>query len=170
MLTTDQKGAIAETAIAHAATKLGIDVYSPMIEGGRYDFIFDIGSRLWRVQCKWASRYRDTLTIRCYSSRRCASGFMRRPYTSGEIDAIAAYSPDLDRCYFLRASFIAGRKQINLRVSAPRNNQAARINWAESFEFAATLGALGAVAQLGERCHGMAEVTGSSPVGSITPP
>jgi hypothetical protein len=35
MLTTDQKSAIAETAIAHAATKLGIEVYRSIAEGGR---------------------------------------------------------------------------------------------------------------------------------------
>jgi len=33
-LTTDQKGNIAEAAIALAATKLGIDVYWPLGEGG----------------------------------------------------------------------------------------------------------------------------------------
>jgi hypothetical protein len=49
MLTTDQKGAVAETAIVHAATKLGIDVYTPVGEGGRYDMIFDVEDRLVRV-------------------------------------------------------------------------------------------------------------------------
>jgi hypothetical protein len=44
MLTTDQKGAIAETAIAHAATKLGIEVYRPIAEGGRFDMIFSASS------------------------------------------------------------------------------------------------------------------------------
>ncbi|MGH3084541.1 MAG: hypothetical protein ACRDNP_10895 [Gaiellaceae bacterium] len=43
MLTTDQKGVIAETAIAHAATKLGIEVYRPIVEGGRFDMIFLLG-------------------------------------------------------------------------------------------------------------------------------
>ncbi len=43
MLTTDQKGAIAESAIVHAAIKAGIDVYRPVREGGRYDLIFDVG-------------------------------------------------------------------------------------------------------------------------------
>jgi hypothetical protein len=38
-MTTDQKGAIAETAVAHAAVKLGIDVYRPVVEGGRYDLV-----------------------------------------------------------------------------------------------------------------------------------
>jgi hypothetical protein len=51
-LSTDQKGAIAESAIAHAAIKLGIGVYRPLSDGERYDLIFDLGERLERVQCK----------------------------------------------------------------------------------------------------------------------
>jgi hypothetical protein len=39
MLTTDQKGNIAETAIVAAAVKLRADVYRPVGEGGRYDVI-----------------------------------------------------------------------------------------------------------------------------------
>jgi hypothetical protein len=35
MSTPSQKGAIAETAIAAAATKLGIEIYRPVFEGGR---------------------------------------------------------------------------------------------------------------------------------------
>src|SRR5215203_2910941 len=38
-MTTDQKGAIAELAIQLAATKLGIEVYRPVAEGGRFDMI-----------------------------------------------------------------------------------------------------------------------------------
>lgn len=49
-----------------------------------------------------------------------------------------------------------------------KNNQERGINRAKVYEFAATLGALGAVAQLGERQRGTLEATGSSPVGSIT--
>jgi PD-(D/E)XK endonuclease len=74
MLTTDQKGAIAETAIVHAAVKLGIDVYKPICEGGRYDLVFDVAGRLLRVQCKWASRYGDVIAVRTYSSRRSGTG------------------------------------------------------------------------------------------------
>ena len=35
MMSTNQKGAIAETAIAAEATELGIGVYRPIAEGGR---------------------------------------------------------------------------------------------------------------------------------------
>ena len=71
-MTTDQKGAIAELAVQLAATKLGIDVYRPVAEGGRYDMIFDLGARAVRVQCKWALALCDVLVVRCYTIRRDA--------------------------------------------------------------------------------------------------
>ena len=47
MLSTDQKGAIAETAIIHEATKLGIPVAKPVLPV-RYDLVFDLGDVLAR--------------------------------------------------------------------------------------------------------------------------
>jgi hypothetical protein len=35
VLTTDQKGAAAELAIAHAAAELGIGVFKPLTDGAR---------------------------------------------------------------------------------------------------------------------------------------
>ena len=166
-MTTDQKGGLAELAIAMSAIKLGVDVYRPMIEGGRYDLVFGLGSELVRVQCKWAPLNGDVITVRCLSSRRARVGFVKRRYESGEIDAFAAYCSANDTCYFLPHHLFAHRTAISLRLSPTRNNQASGVNWAKDFEFAATLAALGAVAQLGERQHGMLEATGSSPVGSI---
>ena len=69
MLTTDQKGAVAELAIARQAAELGIGVWSAYtIE--RYDLIFDLRPQLIRVQCKWASQYDNVVRVRCYSNRR----------------------------------------------------------------------------------------------------
>jgi hypothetical protein len=170
MLTTDQKGAVAETAIIHAAIKLGISVYTPVAEGGRYDMIFELASRLVRVQCKWAPRSGDVVVLRCCSSRRNRAGLVKRVYVEGEIDAFAAYCPDVDRCYFLPFNLFTGRTQVHLRLGPCRNNQTLNVNWAKDFEFAATLGPRGAIAQLGERCHGMAEVAGSIPAGSTHQP
>src|SRR5512133_3411880 len=42
-MTTDQKGAIAEAAIAFEAAKLGLNVYRPMSDGGRCDPILGFG-------------------------------------------------------------------------------------------------------------------------------
>jgi hypothetical protein len=133
MLTTDQKGAVAEIAIALIATKLGIDVYRPLHEGGRYD----------------------------------RNGLLRRIYVEGEVDGYAAYCQEIDRCFFLPYENFVRRTQIHLRLDRTNNNQKLGINWADDFDFAAKLGnEQGAVAQLGERRHGMPKATGSSPVGS----
>ena len=167
-MTTDQKGAIAEMGIAWAAMRLGIDVYRPLAEGGRYDLILDLDGKLWRVQCKWATRYEEVITVRCYSARRTRDGLLRRLYTAAEVDAFAAYCAELDRAFWLPIAEFPNQSQIYLRLAQARNNQRSRINWADDFDFAATLGRQnGAIAQLGERPDGIRKVAGSSPAGSI---
>ena len=151
MLTTDQKGAIAEAAIVQSAIKLGISVSRPVLRE-RYDLVFDLGGRSLRVQCKWASREGEIVLVRSYSCRRTRDGLIRRPYSTNEVDAVAAYCAELDRCYLLPGELFSGRAVIHLRLGPTRNSQERGINWAEAFEFAGTLGRhQGAIAQLGER-------------------
>lgn len=137
MLTTDQKGNIAEQAIALAATRLGFGVYRPVGEGGRYDFILDLGDHLLRVQCKWARHIGAGVRVPCCSNRRARDGLRRRLYSTDEIDAIAAYCHELDRCFLLSRSWIGGRQQVQLRLQPARNCQAVGLNWASEFDFTA---------------------------------
>jgi PD-(D/E)XK nuclease superfamily protein len=167
-MTTDQKGAVAEMAIQLEAVKLGIDVYRPIAEGGRCDLILGIGYDLLRVQCKWVNLRKGVLTVFCTSSRRTADGFRRRTYSAEEVDAIGAYCLELDRCFLIPIELVANRPSIALRVEPSLNNQRQRINWADDFDFEATLRRhQGAVAQLGERSDGIRKVRGSIPLGSI---
>lgn len=158
-MTTNEKGAIAEAAIAWNATKLGLGVLRPFAEGERYDLVLDLRPRLVRVQCKWAVRHGDVVMVRVSTSRRAREGFRVTTYTAAEIDAIGAYCYELDQCYLLPVGLVAGRRAIQLRLAPSRNNQAVGIKWAKDYE-------LGAIAQLGERRHGMAEAAGSSPASS----
>jgi len=132
-LSTDQKGAIAELAIAKAALARRIGVYRPLSDGQRYDLIFDLGARLDRVQCKWAPLHGDVIVVRMYSNRRTAGGLRRRAYAPGEIDALAAYCPDLDRCFYIPCDRIEARMQLHLRVAPSRNNQECGVNWAADY-------------------------------------
>jgi hypothetical protein len=166
-LSTDQKGATAELAIAAAAAALGIGVLKPLTDGERYDLVFDLRSRLVRVQCKWATRYGDVIAVRCYRARRGLNGLINRGYSSKEIDAYAAYCADLGRCFFLPIELFGQQRQIQLRLRPTRNNQRLKIHWADDYDFDRLhWPSLGAVAQLGERVHGMHEAAGSSPAGS----
>jgi PD-(D/E)XK endonuclease len=139
MLTTDQKGAMAEMAIAWQATRLGIEVYRPVAEGGRFDMIFFLGEQLVRVQCKCAQRQGDVLVVRCYSCRRAREGMRKRLYTPDEIDAFAAYSIDLDRCFYIPIEELRDRHEMRLRLEPARNNQRQLVTWADDYDFAARL-------------------------------
>jgi hypothetical protein len=165
-MTPDQKGAISEAVIAAEAIKLGILVLRPLAPA-RYDVVSDLEPELIRVQCKTAVRRGEVIAVPCRSCRRGPDGMIRTRYTADEIDAIAAYCPQVDCCYFLPMDRFNGRTVIQLRLRPTRNNQERRINWARDYEFAATLSRPGAIAQLGERLHGMQEVAGSSPAGSM---
>ncbi len=167
-----QKGAIAETAVIHAAVKLGIGVFKPVFDGERYDLIFDLRPKLIRVQCKWAVLREGAVVVRCYSERRGPDGNVRRLYSAEEIDAFAAYCAPIDRCFFIPIGDVGHQSAVQLRLHAARNNQTRRVRPAEDFDFAARLRSpdFGAIAQLGERLAGSQKVTGSSPVGSIAEP
>jgi prevent-host-death family protein len=166
VLSTNRKGAIAETKIVAAATELGIPVLRPVQEHGRYDLAFEIGDRILRVQCKWGALCDEGALIKVnLTSNWCTpSGYERRYYSEDEIDLVAVYCHDLDQCYLLPITLVAGRRTIQLRVTPPKNGQRACLNRAVDFELP------GAVAQLAERLHGMQQARGSSPLSSISPP
>jgi hypothetical protein len=133
-LTPSQKGAAAEAEIAAAAIRLRLQVLRPVGEGGRYDLAIDIGEKLLRVQCKWASRQGYVLNARCVTSRHTPHGYIRTTYTADEIDAIAAYAPDTDRCYLIPVSEVESRTVLSLRLGPTRNNQAQLIRWAKDYQ------------------------------------
>lgn len=152
-LTPNQKGAIAEAVIAAEAAKHGIEVLRPQAEHMRYDLAFDLGPKIVRVQCKWARKEGDVVTVKLATSRHTPiNGYKRTTYAAREVDAVAVYCGDLDRCYFLPISQVEGRSAIHLRLAPAKNNQLAAINSASDHEFS------GAVAQL-------ARAIGWQPVG-----
>jgi hypothetical protein len=155
------KGAIAETAITAEAAKLGFVVLRPVVEGRRYDLVIDTGPQLLRVQCKWAPRKGAVIVVHTGTCRHTPRGYVRSTYTAEEIDGIGVYCQDLSRCYFVPINDVAGRSVIHLRLAPAANNQEVAIKYAADYAF-------GAIAQLGERRHGMAEAGGSSPPSSTS--
>ncbi len=158
------KGNVAELKIAAEATRLGVDVLRPMTEHCRYDLVFEVDGRLHRIQCKWGRLRGALVKTKLASNRLTPSGYVRGTYSLDEIDAVAVYCGELDRCYLLPIGLIAGRNEIWLRLTPPRNGQRACLNWASDYELA------GAIAQLGERSAGSRKVVGSSPTSSTAAP
>src|SRR3954464_15696666 len=116
MLTPGRKGAIAETAFAAHATRLGFEVYRPVAEGGRADLVLDTGTRLLRVQCKWGRRTKGVVVVHLTTFRRTRDGYKTSTYRAAEVDAIGVYCAPLDCCYLLPISIAEGRRALQLRV------------------------------------------------------
>jgi prevent-host-death family protein len=158
---TNHKGNAAELAIAAEAAKLGLAVFAPLTEHGRYDLVLEVANRLLRVQCKWGACDGEKISVRLASSYHSPTrGYVVRKYTAEEVDAIAVYCDHTRRSYLLPIEAVAGLGLLTLRLTPARNNQRAAVNLAAAYEFS------GAVAQLEERDTGSVEATGSSPVSS----
>ncbi len=138
-LSSSRKGAVAEAEITAALIRLDFIVLRPLCEGDRYDVVVDIGGRLLRLQCKWASRHGGVLTTRCSTSRHTPSGYLISTYSADEIDAIAAYAPETDSCYLIPIQEVEGCKTISLRLAPTRNNQAEGVRWARDYELRPSL-------------------------------
>jgi hypothetical protein len=134
-LSPSQKGAVAEAAITLAAVRMNLVVLRPLSDGGRYDLAIDVGDKILRVQCKWASRRGDVIMIRCKTSRHTPRGYCRTTYSADEIDVIAAYSPDVDRCYLISIDEAEHMSEVSLRLTPTLNNQALNVRWARDYEF-----------------------------------
>ena len=165
MLTPNDKGPIAELEIAAAAVRLGVTVFKPLTEHARSDLAFEIGNRLWRVQCKWGrlSADRSVVIARISTCWYSPVGYVRTTYAETEVDLFAVYCGDLDRSFLFPVALAAGKHEVRLRLTAARNGQRACTNLAGDYDFG------GAIAQLGERSAGSRKVVGSSPTSS-TPP
>ncbi len=155
----NHKGNVAELAIATEAAKLGLSVLKPLTEHERYDLVVGLGGKLLRVQCKWAQRKGDVIRVSLSTSRRGPNGYIRGSYSAAEVDAIGAYCEELNSCFLIPIEEVDGQSAVQLRLAPPRNGQRASLNWADEYR-------LGAVAQLAERRHGMAEARGSNPLSS----
>jgi hypothetical protein len=138
-LTPSRKGAIAEAEVMAAAVRLDLGFLRPLSEGSRYDLAIDVGDQILRVQCKWTRLRGETFTARCITSRYTPRGYVRTTYSRDEVDAIAVYVPDIDKCYLIPIAEAEGCGSVSLRLGPTGNNQAIGIRWARDYEFATSI-------------------------------
>lgn len=135
-LSTKQKGDISELRVMSKLTGLGIDVYLPYGEDSRADLIADTGDELLKIQVKTAhtKSVRDTaIEFNCYSSKSNFTESEDTPY-GDEIDGFAVFWPKQEELYYIPVADAPDTK-MTIRRIVPDNNQTARINFGDDYEF-----------------------------------
>jgi hypothetical protein len=128
--------------VAPLGRGLGLTVLRPLCEGRRYDLAVDLEPELLRVQCKLARRVSGVLSVRLKTNRLTPAGYVSTSYSAAEVDAIAAYEPELHRGFLIPIDEAAGRSAVHLRLDPTRNNQVRGIKWARDYELASAIARL----------------------------
>ena len=89
------------------------------------DVTQDAFVRAWRAMPKFRG---DAKFSTCWADR---SGTHTSPIDKDEVDLYCIYCPDTDECYYLRPRDFGSN--VSLRVRAPKNGQAKRVNFAADF-------------------------------------
>ena len=133
-MNTVQKGDVSEAKILSRFIELGYTVLLPWSNGLRYDMVIDRGDGIFlRVQVKTGKIYDDGAYIKFSVSSTNGSSHQRASYDNGQIDYLAIYCPDNEKCYLIHVSDIRISNML-LRLKNPRNNQYTNVRWAHDYE------------------------------------
>ncbi len=134
MADTTFKGEEATLRVALHAIQKGVQVSRPVMEGGRYDLVLDLGGTLFKVQVKYAGQASNG-AIKVVTASTSSRGRRGKKYEDYEVDFILAYSPVTDRIYKLLPEVWRGKNYIYLRYKPAKNNQRSGCFDAEDFEW-----------------------------------
>ena len=131
---------LTELRVAIKAQENGILVSRPLFEG-RYDLLFDFGSKILRVQVKECSCTKDgncicvSLSSGSYPRGNKYGKHTKRFYTSDEIDVLIVYTPITGKYYVLEPEIWNKKSYVNLRFKQTVNGQGKKINYAKNYEW-----------------------------------
>ncbi len=104
-----KQGELAELAFIYKAASLGLDVAKPWGDSGRYDFIVDSGTRLWRIQVKSTYNF-DGYGYRIGTYWKSTTKHVC--YTAEQVDFLAGLVVPEDVWYILPVPAFAPRKVV----------------------------------------------------------
>lgn len=130
-LDSKQKGNLTELQCLAAFAQLGLTVSIPYGDHARYDFVIDINNKLYKVQCKTASKQDEGVySFSCRSTAANHSRAASRTYTEDEIDFFATIVNG--QCYLIPVQETSSRSKV-LRFVPPKNGQKVGITYAEDY-------------------------------------
>lgn len=131
--TTNVKGQLAVSKAEMRAFELGYLPSRPLYDA-RYDLVVDDGTKLHRLQIKYAdgksSHSSGSVVVKLdYESRTK----LLHTYKDGEVDALVVYISQIDKLCFIPKEIFLGKRKLTIRIKNAKNNQKNRIIAAEAY-------------------------------------
>jgi hypothetical protein len=119
-----KKAEIAMVKVCMRALQLGAFVSKPVFEGARYDYIIEIGGKLYRAQVKYADgKHRSISGAVEVNLRKQIKKNRNHPYDENEIDVLLVYVPKIDRICWFGPEIFSGKQGISIRLIPTKNGQ-----------------------------------------------
>jgi len=135
MFTTKEKGDITTVAIVLALLKQKIPVSVPWGDNLRYDLVIELENKLFKVQCKTARRYGNSIRFNMSSSYSQGSRIKENRSYIGDVDYFAIYYALEDETYLIPINDIQHIKyHATLNISKTKNNQYKNIRNSEKYK------------------------------------
>lgn len=134
------KGDLSEMVVKTRLMCCGIEVHSLDSDNCRYDLLAVTQDNIHKIQVKTGNYMKDegVVKFRLNSVSHTSNGHKVKPYTEGEIDIIAIYSPTQDSVYIIEHNKVSSQKTKRLRVEKPEM-QNKNIDFAKDFKLSNNL-------------------------------
>lgn len=131
--TTNQKGLITEMEVMLHIIKLGYDVSQPLNSDSRYDCIFDVHGKLYRVQIKTShlAKTENSIEFKCRSVTTTQNHYKEKYYSENDIEFFATCWNG--QVYLVPVSQCSSSKTLHLTKKEP-----IRQNWSYAEDYIAS--------------------------------
>ncbi len=129
MVSKKQISREAELRFAAELTRKGWDIFLPYGEDNPIDILAHKKGQYLRVQVK-ASKIKNG-SIPC--KLRSTNNWQNKKYTKKDIDCFGIYDYKNKKGYLIKIEDVCGLSEARIRMDKPKNNQKARLRYAEKY-------------------------------------
>lgn len=129
------KGAITQSKVEIRACEKGYIASKPILEQTRYDLIIDDGTKLLKIQVKYARAKQSGSSgsavvdfRKTTNNGKCNDG-----YYKNEIDAVIVYLPQIEKLCFFPIEMIEGKTTLTIRYEKTKSGQCKNIIFADDY-------------------------------------
>src|SRR5271157_5264940 len=129
---TKRKGDLGVLKVQADLAAQGFTVLHPLTEHAPFDLVAYGSGKFYRVQVRYRSMCAGSIYLDFRSVWNDRKGTHYRTMDKNEVDRVAAYCPDTDRCYYVDPR-VFGSRGVTLRFVEPGNRQRKNIKLATDF-------------------------------------